>query len=115
MTIQDRLKEDAEMISGGIVDITTEVEVVARRERNTVDAVNRKEERNDQSLEGDHSPHRHHHHLLYHFKGRRRGDESPSTPRRESIDIVMSDAAMKVTVTAMMKESKHQQQLTRVQ
>ncbi len=115
MTLQDRLKEDADIVVERI-DGIKKVEVVARRERN-IDAVNPKEERNDQNLEGDHTPppppppppplpHR--------CKRRRRNDENPSTPsilRRESIDIVINNAAMKVTVvmTAMMQHRKHQQ------
>ncbi len=109
--IEDHLKEDAE-ISEGIDDIMTEVEAVARRKRN-IDAVIPREERNDQSLEGDHTP-RHHHLLPHPITRRRRDDESqsilstPSIRRRESIDIVMNDTAMKVTVTAMMQQSKNQ-------
>ncbi len=111
MTLQDHLKEEADIVVERIDDIK-EVEVVARRERN-IDAVNPEEERNDQSLEGDHTPPPPPPPLPHRCKRRRRNDENPSIPsirRRESIGVAMNDAAMKVTVmtTAMMQHRKHQ-------
>ena len=99
------------------IDSTQEVEVVARREKN-IDVVNPNEERNDQSQEGDHTlPLRRPPHRCLLRKWKRRNVENQSIPsmrRRESIDIVILDAVMKVTVTAMMQQRKYQQCRTRV-